>query len=330
MAEGERPRQGTPAQRLGGALRALQQRSGRTLRSLEQEVLISDSSLSRYFRGSTVPPWSTVRDLCRALGADPTEYRALWEAADRSQVRPEGAADPVPGPTGTVTAPPTGTAAVPPAGTAAVPPAGPAARAGAPGPSTAGPGGGARWWTAAVRARPARGWVCAAAGAVSGVVLGALLMSLAAPRAPAPPAGVPAVRAADGGGGEPGGTAAPRVRRVFVSRQTGRCLDDSLDERLRTYKCNGMSYQWWTAHALTDGSHRLANHATGRCLEDTAAGPRAVRCGPDGARAREWVLTVWGDESVEVRSRATGKCLDDSGTGLRTLPCDRTDRQKWG
>ncbi len=50
-------------------------------------MLISDSSLSRYFRGSTVPPWATVRDLCRALGADPTEYRALWEAADRSQNR---------------------------------------------------------------------------------------------------------------------------------------------------------------------------------------------------------------------------------------------------
>lgn len=304
MAEGERTRQGTPAQRLGGALRALQQRSGRTLRSLEREVLISDSSLSRYFRGSTVPPWSTVRDLCRALGADPAEYRALWEEADRGQTRPEGTAGTVPG---------TPATAVPPG-------AGP----------VAGPGGGTRRWLPAARVRLPHGWVRAAAGAVLGVVLGALLMYLVAPHAPAPAAGSPAAEAAGGDGGNTPGATAARVRRVFVSRQTGRCLDDSLDERLRTHKCNGMSYQWWTAHPLADGSHRLSNHATGRCLEDTAAGLRAARCGPDGARAQAWALTVWGDESVEVRSRTTGECLDDSGAGLRTLRCDRTDRQKWG
>ncbi|MFI5903968.1 helix-turn-helix domain-containing protein [Streptomyces cyaneofuscatus] len=44
------------ARRLGAELRALQQRSGRTLRDLETRVRISDSSLSRYFRGTTVPP----------------------------------------------------------------------------------------------------------------------------------------------------------------------------------------------------------------------------------------------------------------------------------
>ncbi|MFD5337587.1 helix-turn-helix domain-containing protein [Streptomyces hawaiiensis] len=71
-----------PARKLGDALRGLQQQSGRPLRSLEAEVRISDSSLSRYFRGETVPTWPVVRDLCRALGADPSEYRALWEAAN--------------------------------------------------------------------------------------------------------------------------------------------------------------------------------------------------------------------------------------------------------
>ncbi|MFC9944712.1 RICIN domain-containing protein [Streptomyces pratensis] len=81
----------TAAQRLGAALRELQQESGRTLRSLEADVMISDSSLSRYLRGSTVPPWGTVRDLCTALGADPADYRVLWEAADRTQsVEPPG------------------------------------------------------------------------------------------------------------------------------------------------------------------------------------------------------------------------------------------------
>ncbi|MGW0790407.1 helix-turn-helix domain-containing protein [Streptomyces sp. NPDC002911] len=77
---GQRPDHGATARKLGQALRSLQQQSGSTLRSLETQVRISDSSLSRYFRGETVPAWPVVRDLCHALGADPAEYRALWEA----------------------------------------------------------------------------------------------------------------------------------------------------------------------------------------------------------------------------------------------------------
>ncbi|GAA2424662.1 helix-turn-helix transcriptional regulator [Streptomyces glaucus] len=78
---GPQPDPRAAARKLGDALRSLQQQSGRTLRSLEAQVRISDSSLSRYFRGETVPSWPVVRDLCQALDADPTQYRALWEAA---------------------------------------------------------------------------------------------------------------------------------------------------------------------------------------------------------------------------------------------------------
>ncbi|MEU3620571.1 helix-turn-helix transcriptional regulator [Streptomyces sp. NPDC006872] len=85
---GQRPERAAAARRLGEALRGLQQRSGCTLRALESQVPISDSSLSRYFLGRTVPPWPVVLDLCRVLGGDPSEYRALWEAADRA--RPDG------------------------------------------------------------------------------------------------------------------------------------------------------------------------------------------------------------------------------------------------
>ncbi|MFF8382455.1 helix-turn-helix domain-containing protein [Streptomyces kanasensis] len=313
--DGERP-EGAPARRLGAALRALQQRSGRTLRSLEEDVPISDSSLSRYFRGSTVPPWSTVRDLCRALGADPAEYRALWEAAARGQAA---------GPDADAARAGTAGAGAPGPGAAGSRTAGSGASGAAPGPGD-GPGGRMRRWYGAARARLPGRRACAAGGAVVGVLFGALLASLAVPQAPASAPGAPGRE-----GPEPGSTAGlPRHARIFVSRETGRCLDDSLDERLRTYKCNGMSYQWWTVHTLADGSRRLRNHATGRCLDDGAAGLRAVRCAGGRTGPQTWSVTTWSDDSAEVRSRVTGKCLDDSGTGLRTLPCDRTDRQKWG
>lgn len=66
---------------LGAALRALQHRSGRTLRELEKQVPVSDSSLSRYFRGDAVVPWAVVVEICRALDGEPSAFRGLWEAA---------------------------------------------------------------------------------------------------------------------------------------------------------------------------------------------------------------------------------------------------------
>lgn len=259
----------SPGQRLGGALKDLQQRSGRTLRSLESEVMISDSSLSRYLRGSTVPPWNTVRDLCRALGADPSEYRALWEAADRSQ------------PAAPAPAPP--------------PPASP-------------------WW----RGR----WTWPAGAALAGLLLGAGLYRLflvPSEQAPAEP------RA-----GATAAAASHDVVRNFVNRSTGSCLDHSLDQGLRAFPPNGMSYQRWTFHPLQDGTGTgtLRNHATGACLEGDDTGLSARACGK--SPAQKWKVTTWPDASVEVKSAATGQCLDDGPAGLHSRPCDRSDRQKWG
>ncbi|MFD0318092.1 RICIN domain-containing protein [Streptomyces flavalbus] len=274
---------GDPARALGGALRALQQRSGRTLRALEDEVRISDSSLSRYFRGSTVPPWSTVRDLCVALKADPAEYRALWEAANRSQ-----AAAPPPAPT-----------ADPGSGSGPGPDPG----------SAHGPG-----------LRPRHRWRYAAAGAVAGALLGGALTALLLPAArDAAPAADPA---------RGGGQSSPDAGRMFVNRATGACLDDSLDNGLRTYPCNALNYQRWTAATADDGTVRLRNHATGACLDHGDHGPRPADCGEDPAQ--RWVVTSLRDHSVEIRNAVTHHCLADAAAGLRALPCDRTDRQKWG
>ncbi len=81
---GQQPDPRAAARELGAALRSLQQQSGRPLRSLEAAVRVSDSSLSRYFRGETVPPWPVVRDLCRALQADPVPFRVLWEKTENA------------------------------------------------------------------------------------------------------------------------------------------------------------------------------------------------------------------------------------------------------
>ncbi|MFF8433730.1 helix-turn-helix domain-containing protein [Streptomyces bacillaris] len=308
MAAGAAPEDA--ARRLGAELRALQQRSGRTLRDLETRVRISDSSLSRYFRGSTVPPWSTVRDLCRALGADPIAYRTLWEAADRC--RPETPPPPEPQEPSQHRPP------VAPA------PATPATVTEPPGP----PPRSRPWYRLTGPGRSGR-WLPATAGGVAGAVLGSLLTwsLLLPPDTPAAPAGTTGTvsdRTAAEGGPGPSNTS-----RIFVSRATGACLDHSLDHHLRTYACNGLSYQRWTAQKLPDGTHRLRNHATGACLDHGGKGLRAVDC--SASATQKWSFTTWPDESVEVRIAAGAECLDDSvALGLRALPCTGSSRQKWG
>lgn len=286
----------TEVQQLGQALRVLQKRSGRTLRSLESEVMISDSSLSRYLRGSTVPPWATVRDLCRALGGDPADFRLLWEAADRCQPKP---------------------------------PAGdgrggePEARAES------------RWgrWRRTARTRVRSHWMWAAAGTLAGLLLGAGMV-LALRPAGAPAQGSSGVEATGGAAARSGPGTGPRTRpgpqdvvRIFVNRATGSCLDHSLDQGLRSYAPNGMSYQRWTVHPSPDGTSELRNHATGACL-DSGEGLRALACTHSGAQ--KWSVTAQPDDSVEVKSRSTGECLDDSSAGLRARPCDGSPHQKWG
>ncbi|WP_405851764.1 XRE family transcriptional regulator [Streptomyces sp. NBC_00090] len=294
----DRPDDVEPARVLGRALRDLQRRSGRTLRALEKNVRISDSSLSRYFCGTTVPPWSTVDDLCRALGGDPAEFRHLWEAADRSQRRPVQAGQRDAGqPPPVVGGGPEGD-----------------------GPDGDGPAGDSPSEDAP-RRRPSlrsgrAAW--ALAGTVLGLVLGAGSAALVGPPAPAPDDAPPVAH---------GASAAREHDRIFVSRATGACLDDSLDKGTRSYACNGMPYQRWTVRTTADGGTQLRNHATGECLEHGADGLRTVPCGP--AASQRWTVIAGSDAAFEVRSTATRRCLDDSPEGLRVLSCDRTARQKW-
>ncbi|UQX04575.1 helix-turn-helix domain-containing protein [Streptomyces sp. RerS4] len=284
-------RHASPARRLGTALKALQQRSGRTLRSLESELRISDSSLSRYFRGQTIPPWATVRELCRALGADPDEYRTLWEAADRSQ--PKQAAPETEQNVSSRT----------------------------------------RWWWWTLLRRRAnlwarRRWVWVVGGACGGLLCGGLVTAYALwPSEPASGGQASGGQVAGRGLG-PSGERQAEGPRIFVNRATGSCLDHSLDQGLRTYAPNGMSYQRWTVRPLPDGGSELRNHATGACLDDHASGLRGASCAR--VATQRWTVTPHDDASVEVKSRSSGSCLTDGEQGLRATPCDGSDAQRWG
>jgi tetratricopeptide (TPR) repeat protein/transcriptional regulator with XRE-family HTH domain len=77
---------------LAGRLRQLRDLTGRSLRELALDMHVSRSSLSRYFSGQAVPPWTTVVALCRAAGRDPRHLRELWERAQGAPQPPAPAA----------------------------------------------------------------------------------------------------------------------------------------------------------------------------------------------------------------------------------------------
>lgn len=71
--------------RLGAQLQELQRRAGKSLKELESEVHVSDSSLSRYLAGRAVAPWPVVERLSSLVGQDPDTLRPLWNEANRTR-----------------------------------------------------------------------------------------------------------------------------------------------------------------------------------------------------------------------------------------------------
>ncbi|WP_078958398.1 helix-turn-helix domain-containing protein [Streptomyces sp. WM6373] len=271
----------TAARRLGDALRALQQRSGMTLRDLEQRALISDSSLSRYFRGSTVPPWSVVREICRAMDTDPAGYRALWEAADRTQSRAPTGAVPAPDPSVPVPAP------------ARVPSPSPSPEAERASPDRGRPD--------PVRAAGGR-WRWTAAGLLAGLAVG-IAGTVLLGGSPAPDAArvfrnkatetclddsVEGLRSWPCNGlhyqeweFRPHGSGPGDLR----NRATGACLDNS-GAAPRARSCDGSTHQEWTVTGREDGTVQLRNLAAGTCL---AAGPASLTARTcDGSDPQRW------------------------------------------
>lgn len=74
-----------PAAELARELRAARVEAGLSLKELEPLTASSDSSLSRYLSGASVPPWSVVEALFTAARRDPRAAAPWWEAAQRSR-----------------------------------------------------------------------------------------------------------------------------------------------------------------------------------------------------------------------------------------------------
>ena len=117
---------------------------------------------------------------------------------------------------------------------------------------------------------------------------------------------------------------------VFTNYHTGRCIDDSIEQGLRTFTCNGMDYQQWRVHRVNGLVASLENVHTGRCIDySEAVGLRSFPC--NGTMYQQWALDI-GDEiwPAAPNPNPQGLELDDSFEfGLRAFPGNNLDYQKW-
>lgn len=70
-------------------LRILYEKSGKSLRQLEQGTYISDSTIHRYLTRKTLPPWPVLECLVDALDGQQLEFRLLWERAKTDHCTPQ-------------------------------------------------------------------------------------------------------------------------------------------------------------------------------------------------------------------------------------------------
>jgi len=87
--------------RLAAELRVIRDGTGKSLKQLQRTIHVSDSSLSRYLSGRTVPPWEVVEGLCRDAGRPAAAIHALyalWEQAYRERNGAERGLDADPSP----------------------------------------------------------------------------------------------------------------------------------------------------------------------------------------------------------------------------------------
>ncbi|WP_328766834.1 RICIN domain-containing protein [Streptomyces sp. NBC_00286] len=69
------------------------------------------------------------------------------------------------------------------------------------------------------------------------------------------------------------------------------------------------------------------NAGTGRCLDDSDRGLRAVGC--NNFTTQQWNVRNLGGNLRELKNVATGRCLDDSDRGFRTVGCNNFTTQQW-
>ncbi|NKQ28219.1 RICIN domain-containing protein [Streptomyces galbus] len=129
-------------------------------------------------------------------------------------------------------------------------------------------------------------------------------------------------------------SAAPQADAIqtFRNKWTGNCLDHNNRDGVRQYPCNSGNYQKWQVHVFGDGTRRLQNVATGKCLTYNQLGGALVDVTTCGTSQEEsWYVLQQSGGGIAFQNQYKHDCLHAAGgysVGLNS--CYPTDlSQTW-
>ncbi len=117
---------------------------------------------------------------------------------------------------------------------------------------------------------------------------------------------------------------------VYRNQGTGQCLLDSNIRGLVADTCYGSDDQRWVVHPWGDGTVRLGNVGTGRCINDSFSIGSISSEACNSSENQSWWVVYWADKTRRFQNQATGHCLDQTlDGGLRTWECNSGKNQSW-
>ncbi|MEU0949842.1 RICIN domain-containing protein [Streptomyces canus] len=124
-------------------------------------------------------------------------------------------------------------------------------------------------------------------------------------------------------------SAAPQADPIqtFRNKASGNCLDHNNIDGVRQYPCNSGDWQKWRVHRFNDGTRRLQNVATGKCLTYNGLGGwylDAFDCGT--SQEESWFVLQQSGGGIAFQNQSRGSCLyARSGYGVGLNSCSSTD-----
>jgi len=103
-----------------------------------------------------------------------------------------------------------------------------------------------------------------------------------------------------------------------------------LDSNVRGLTTDSACFTWfddyrWVVHQWADGTVRLQNVGTGRCIRDNNWG-FVVSAACDSSTNESWWVVYWADGTRRFQNQATGLCLNEY---LNLSQCNASTSQSW-
>lgn len=114
---------------------------------------------------------------------------------------------------------------------------------------------------------------------------------------------------------------------TYKNERNGKCLDGL--GFLSTYKCDGSSEQKWKVTRWNDGTVRLKNSDTGKCISDSGGTLGMASC--TSSKWQSFFVTHWNDGTIRFKNQGSGQCINAATSTIKvgSTTCNSSENQSW-